>query len=229
MKQCESEEIGCACPCDRTPTCQDKEIRLAEFSSFGQDPNIAMYSPNQNDPNDGGNKPIEVRFEFFNMQDYYPSEDRTTCGDGAVTITGASSNNPSVYQALDGFNYCFVLFGTTLSLDGSDFITLPPPSSQWVIPVTMKETDNRMDSATFTTGEINLSPSEWYADDCEDYEILVWKRYGTGRGACYISSSELDLGIEECSEDSFPNNNYYLFRFEVRSLADPLITIPVSP
>ena len=183
-----------------------------------------MYSSSQNDPNDGGGKPIEVRFEFFNNQDYYPSSDRTTCGDGAVLFSGMSSNNPPVWSSLDGFNYCHVLFDTTLSLDGSEFIVLPPPSSQWTIPVTMKETDNRQQGASFTTGEINLSPSEWYVNDCQDYEILVWKRYGTGRGACYISEAVLDLAIDNCSEHSFPNNNYYLFHFEIRSLAGPLVS-----
>ena len=189
-----------------------------------------MYSSSQNDPNDGGNKPIEIRFELFNVQDYYPSEDRNTCGDGAVDSDGDPTNNPPVWESLDGFNYCHVMFDSTMSLDGSDFLLLPPPSSQWVIPVTMKETDNRQQGASFTTGEINLSPSEWYADVCDDYEILVWKRYGTGRGACYVSNSgSLNLSIADCSSHNFPNNNFYLFRFQVRSLAGPLINIPVPP
>ena len=88
----------------------------------------------------------------------------------------------------------------------------------------MKETDNEESGAAFSTGVINLFPSEWYVDDCKNYEILVWKRYSGGRGACYISNSgSLDLNIDDCRDHFFPFNNYYLFRFKVRSLPGPLI------
>jgi hypothetical protein len=153
--------------CRLQDNCSKKEIRLNHFCNFGADP---LFTQSEDDAEE-----IEVKFVLQGNKEYYPTPQQKKCGPVNGGIEGAGAQRLGVGDSRAW--YCRIPVDSCFETTGAPFVD---PAPLYTIKVGVDETDNEDMSEMVSA---HLSPTDWYAGECRDYQIQLFVPYDRSQPA----------------------------------------------